>query len=62
MISKKCLTMFTPETKQYSKQRVAPSGSAPKKAKIAVSSAGKVMATVFFFFWDAQGITLIDYL
>ena len=40
------------------KQWIAPGESAPKKAKI-VSSAGKVMATVF---WNAQGDILIDYL
>jgi hypothetical protein len=37
---------YTPETKQHSKERTAKAGTAPKKAKT-VSSAGKVMATVF---------------
>ena len=49
---------YTPETKQQSKQWVAPGESAPKMAET-VSSAGKVMATVC---WYAQGIILIDYL
>jgi len=49
---------YTPETKQQSKQWIAPGESASKKAK-AVLSAGKVMATVF---WDSEGIIFIDYL
>ena len=48
----------TVEAKRTIEQWVAPNESAPKKAKT-VSSAGKVMATVF---WDARGIILIDYL
>ena len=43
---------FTPETKEQSKQWTKRGESAPKKAKT-VSSAGKVMASVF---WDAWGI------
>jgi histone-lysine N-methyltransferase SETMAR len=49
---------FTPETKEQSKQWTEREESAPKKAKT-VSSAGKVMASVF---WDARGIIFIDYL
>lgn len=49
---------YTPETKEQSKQWIAKGEPAPKKAKT-VSSAGKVMATVF---WDSHGIILIDYL
>ena len=49
---------FTPETKEQSKQWTQKGESAPKKAKT-VSSAGKVMASVF---WDARGIIFIDYL
>jgi hypothetical protein len=40
---------YTPETKQQSKERTAKGGTAPKKAKT-VSSAGKVMETVFWNF------------
>lgn len=39
-------------------QWIARKESAPKKSKT-VSSAGKVMATVF---WDSQGIIFIDYM
>lgn len=49
---------YTPETKEQSKQWIAKGEPAPKKAKT-VSSAGKVMASVF---WDSRGIILIDYL
>ena len=48
---------FEAETRQQSMQWKHPS-SPPKKAKV-VSSAGKVMASVF---WDAKGIMFIDYL
>ena len=48
---------FEPETKRQSMQWKH-STSAPKKAKV-VSSAGKVMASVF---WNAIGIVFIDYL
>lgn len=50
--------LFTPESKQQSKQWVEAGGSAPKKAKT-IASAGKIMASVF---WDSKGILLIDYL
>jgi histone-lysine N-methyltransferase SETMAR len=50
--------LYTPETKEQSKQWVPSGESAPKKAKT-VPSAGKVMATVF---WDSQAIILINYL
>lgn len=49
---------FTPETKSQSKQWTAKDEPAPKKAKT-VSSAGKVMATVF---WDSRGVIFVDYL
>ena len=49
---------YTPETKNQSKMWTGPGESAPKKAKT-VTSAGKVMATIF---WDSYGIILIDYL
>ena len=49
---------FEPETKRQSMQWKHSTSPAPKKAKV-VSSAGKVMA---FVFWDAKGIVLIDYL
>jgi hypothetical protein len=45
-------------TKQQSKQWTEAGCSAPKKTR-SVSSAGKVMASVF---WDAEGILFIDYL
>ncbi|XP_076065286.1 protein GVQW3-like [Oratosquilla oratoria] len=45
---------FEPETKWQSTQWKRPSSPAPKKAKV-VSSAGKVMASVF---WDANGIKI----
>ena len=48
---------FEPETKRQSMQRKHSTFPAPKKAKV-VSSAGKVMASVF---WNAKGIVLIDY-
>lgn len=49
---------YTPETKEQSKQWCFPGERAPKKAKT-VSSAGKVMATVF---WDSNGVIHTDYL
>ena len=49
---------FTPETKEQSKQWTVMGESCPQKAKT-VSSAGKVMASVF---WNAHGIIFIDYL
>jgi histone-lysine N-methyltransferase SETMAR len=49
---------YTPESKQQSKQWTEAGCSAPKKTR-SVSSAGKVMASVF---WDAEGILFIDYL
>jgi histone-lysine N-methyltransferase SETMAR len=42
---------YTPESKQQSKQWAEASCSAPKKTR-SVSSAGKVVASVF---WDAEG-------
>lgn len=50
--------LYTPETKEQSKQWTEAGASAPKKAK-AVQSACKVMPTVF---WDYKGTLLIDYL
>ena len=49
---------YTPKTKQRFKQWNSHGECVPKKAK-AVSSAGKVMATIF---WDANDILLIGYL
>lgn len=49
---------YTPESKIQSKQWTESGCSGPKKA-MAVKSAGKVMASVF---WDASGILMIDYL
>ena len=49
---------YTPETKEQSKQWIFEGEQASKKVKT-VTSAGKVMVTVF---WDARGITCIDYL
>jgi hypothetical protein len=46
---------YTPESKQQSKQRTEAGCSAQKKTR-SVSSAGKVMASVF---WDAEGICLL---
>ena len=48
----------TPETKRQSKQWVSTGKSAPKKAKLDLST-NKVMATIFL---DARGIIHIDYL
>ncbi|XP_066254460.1 histone-lysine N-methyltransferase SETMAR-like [Euwallacea similis] len=48
----------TPETKEQSKQWAFPGERAPKKAKMSLST-NKVMAMVF---WDACGVTHIDYL
>ena len=49
---------YTPESKQQSKQWTEAGCSARKKTR-SVSSARKVMASVF---WDAEGIWFIDYL
>ena len=49
---------FMPESKQQSVQWTEAGYPAPTKAN-SVSSAGKVLASVF---WDAKGILLIDYL
>jgi histone-lysine N-methyltransferase SETMAR len=49
---------YTPESKQQSKQWTEVGCSVPKKTK-SVSSARKVMASVF---WDAEDIFFIDYL
>jgi len=49
---------FDPETKQQSMTWKRPSSPTPRKFKMS-SSAGKVMASVF---WDAEGIIMIDYL
>ena len=49
---------FEPETKKQSMQWKHPSSPPPKKAKV-VSSAGKVMASVF---WDSKGVVFVDYL
>ena len=49
---------FEAETKRQSMQWKHPSSPPPKKGKV-VSSAGKVMASVF---WDAKGIVFVDYL
>lgn len=49
---------YTPESKIQSKQWKRSDEPTPKKAK-AVSSAGKVMASVF---WDSKGVIMVDYL
>jgi len=49
---------YTPESRQQSKQWTEVGCSASKKIS-SVPSAGKVMASVF---WDAEGISFIDYL
>ena len=49
---------YEPENKTQSRQRVRPGSPRPKKFKTQ-SSAGKVMATVF---WDAQGVIMLDFL
>jgi hypothetical protein len=49
---------FTPNAKERSEQWTETGELASKKAKT-VSSAGKVMASVF---WDVRGIIFIDYL
>lgn len=49
---------FEPETKKQSMQWKHTFSPPPKKAKV-VSSAGKVMASVF---WDAKGVVFVDYL
>lgn len=50
---------YTPETKIRSKKKwTGPGGLAPKKPKT-IQSAGKVMASVF---WYAKAISLIEYL
>lgn len=49
---------YDPETKQQSMQWQRRGNPAPIKFKVQ-SSAGKIMASVF---WDAEGILLIDYL
>nr|XP_032528131.1 uncharacterized protein LOC116778294 [Danaus plexippus plexippus] len=49
---------FDPETKQQSMTWKRASSPTPKKFKVS-SSAGKVMASVF---WDAEGIIMVEYL
>lgn len=49
---------FDPETKQQSMTWKRSDEPTPKKFKVS-SSAGKVMASVF---WDAEGIIMVDYL
>ena len=49
---------YEPENKAQSRQWVGPGSPKPKKFKTQ-SSAGKVMATVF---WDAQGVIILDFL
>ena len=49
---------YTSESKQQSKQWTVAACSVPKKTR-SVPSAGKVMASVF---WYAEGILFIDYL
>lgn len=48
---------YDPESKQESMQWVKKGADPPKKFKV-TSSAGKIMATVF---WDSKGILLIEY-
>lgn len=49
---------YTPETQEQAKQWVSPGESAPKRPKTQ-TTAGKVMATIF---WDSHGVIFIDYL
>ena len=49
---------FDPESKMQSMQLKHPGSPPPKKFK-RVSSAGKVIASVF---WESQGVIMIDYL
>ena len=49
---------FDPETRQQSMEWKHPGSPTPKKARRS-TSAGKVMASVF---WDSEGILMIDYL
>jgi len=49
---------YEPESKQQSMQWIGANSPTPKKART-VPSAGKLMGT---FFWDSEGIILIDYL
>ena len=49
---------YEPENKAQSRQSVGLGSPRPKKFKTQ-SSAGKVMATVF---WDAQGVIMLDFL
>ena len=49
---------YEPENKAQSRQWVGPGSPRPKKFKTQ-SSAGKVMATVF---WDTKGIIMLDFL
>ena len=49
---------YEPENKDQSGQSVEPGSLRPKKFKTQ-SSAGKVMATVF---WDAQDVIMLDFL
>ena len=58
VLDKTWIDHLTPETKEQSKQWTERGESAPKKAKT-VSSAGKVMASAF---WYARGKIFIDYL
>ena len=51
------ITIYTSESKEQSERWALRGEAAPKKKS--VSSANKIMATVF---WDAHGIILIDYL
>ena len=49
---------YEPENKAQSRQSAGPGSQRPKKFKTQ-SSAGKVMATVF---WDPQGVIMLDFL
>ena len=49
---------FDPEAKKQSMQWKDLDSPPPKKFK-RISSAGKVMASIF---WDSQGIAMVDYL
>ena len=49
---------YEPENKALSRQWVGPGSPRPKKLETQ-SSAGKVMATVF---WDAKGVIMLDFL
>ena len=57
-VDETCVHYYEPENKAQSRQWVETGSPRPKKFKTQ-SSAGKVMATVF---WDAKGVIMLDIL